>query len=308
MPPIEQRPAVAAIIAAYEPAEPLVETVTMLFQQLDHVVVVNDGSPQASTRIFARLQEAGATVIHQPGNTGIASALNAGLRTAEAAWVPEFYLTLDQDSRVTDRYVELAQKTFVDARAAGLDVGYICASSYSGHAIPIESTEDGFVHAFDPMQSGFLIPRSTVERIGNFDEGFFIDGVDSEYTMRARNAGLNVLVGDGCTIEHDLGQRRPGLLLGRQVRMRGVDMSYNYHSPSRVYYICRNGTILTKRYALKAPRWVARRLIEELKAHVLRFTFSPNRRLILRAAVRGIRDGMTGATGRIPAELERRLQ
>lgn len=308
MPPIEQRPAVAAIIAAYGPPESLVETVTLLLQQLDHVVVVNDGSPSASAPIFTRIEETGATVIHQPENTGIASALNAGLRAADANWAPDFYLTLDQDSRVTGRYVELGLKTFSGARAAGLDVGYICASSYSGHAIPVEGSDGAFVHAFDPMQSGFLIPRSTVERIGNFDEGFFIDGVDSEYTMRARNAGLNVLVGEGCNIDHDLGQRRPGLLLGRQVKLRGVALSYNYHAPTRVYYICRNGTILTKRYALKAPRWVVRRLIEELKAHVLRFTFSPNRGLLLRAAVRGIRDGLTGATGRIPPELERQLR
>lgn len=308
MPPIKRRPTVAAIIAAYGPPESLVETVTLLLQQLDHVVVVDDGSPSTSAPTFTRIAATGATVIHQPENAGIAAALNAGLRVSDANWTPDFYLTLDQDSRVTGRYVEFGLKTFNDAHAAGLDVGYICASSYSGHPIPVEASKDGFLHAFDPMQSGFLLPRSTVEMIGNFEEGFFIDGVDSEYTMRARNAGLNVLVGKGCDIEHDLGQRRPGLLLGRKIRIRGVELSYNYHAPARVYYICRNGTILTKRYALKAPRWVVRRLIEELKAHVLRFTFSPNRGLLLRAAIRGIWDGLKGATGRTPLELERRIR
>jgi rhamnosyltransferase len=307
MPPTEQRSAVVAIIAAYSPAESLVETVIRLFQQLDHVVVVDDGSPPSSAPIFARLQEAGAAVVHQPGNTGIASALNAGLQAADA-WRPSYYLTLDQDSRIAGDYVDQALKTYGNAIASGLDVGFICASAYSGHAVPIQASEGGFMHAFDPMQSGFLIPRSTVERLGDFDEGLFIDGVDSEYTMRARAGGLAVLVGEGCTIEHDLGQRQPGLLFGRQVRLRGMDVSYNYHSPSRVYYICRNGTVLTKRYALKSPGWVLRRLSEELKAHVLRFTFSPDRGLLLRAAIRGIRDGFAGTTGRIPADLERRLK
>lgn len=307
MPPTERRSAVVAIIAAYAPTDPLIETVVMLFQQVDHVVVVDDGSPSGSAAIFTRLRAAGATVIHQPGNTGIAAALNAGLDAADA-WTPEFYLTLDQDSRVTSRYVELALETYERATAAGLNVGYVCASAYSGHAIPVQASGDGFVHAFDPMQSGFLIPRSTVERIGDFEQGFFIDGVDSEYTMRARDAGLAVLVGEGCTIDHDLGQRQPALLFGKPVRIGGTGLSYNYHSPSRVYYICRNGTILTKRYALKAPKWVLRRLVEELKAHVLRFTFSPNRGLLLRAAVRGVRDGLTGTSGRIPAGLELRLK
>lgn len=298
----------AAVIAAYSPPEALVETIRRLGKQVDHIVVVDDGSPTESMTVFDHLTGLGATVIHQGTNRGIAAALNAGIRAASEMWTPEFFLTLDQDSRVTDRYVELAHQTYADATAAGLDVAFICAASYSGHAIPTIPTQDGFLHAFDPMQSGFLIPASTLDRIGTFDEGLFIDGVDSEFTMRARSANLAVVVGSGCDIEHDLGQRRPGTLLGRQIRIGSVALSYNYHSPSRVYYICRNGTILTRRYALKAPRWVTRRLLEEFKAHLLRFAFSPGRIALLRAAAYGFLDGARGTSGRIPEDLERRIR
>lgn len=298
----------AAIIAAYSPPDALVEAVRQLLLQVDHVIVVDDGSPSASGAIFAKLAELGAAVLHQGANTGIAATLNAGMRTAAEKWSPDFFLTLDQDSLIPGNYVELAISTYNKAKASGMDVGFVCASSYSGHPVPTLPGGDGFIHAFDPMQSGFLIPRSTPERIGGFDEGLFIDGVDSEFTMRSRTAGLAVLVGSGCDIDHDLGQRRPGLLLGRQVRLGKVPLSYNYHSPARVYYICRNGTILTKRYALRAPRWVLRRLLEEFKAHLLRFAFSPGRRTLVRAALQGFSDGIKGVTGRIPENLERRLR
>jgi rhamnosyltransferase len=304
----DPHPRTAAVIAAYSPAEALVEAVRQLTTQLDHVVVVDDGSPGNSGPVFARLAELGATVLHQGANRGIAAALNTGIRTARENWSPDFVLTLDQDSLITGRYVELALRTYSEAQAAGLVVGFVCAASYSGHAVPTIPSHDGFVHAFDPMQSGFMIPRSTLDRIGSFDEGLFIDGVDSEFTMRSRTAGLAVLVGAGCDIEHDLGQRQPGTLLGRPVKIGGTPVSYNYHSPSRVYYICRNGTILTRRYALKAPKWVLRRLVEELKAHVLRFAFSPGRGSLLRAAARGFADGARGVTGRIPENLERRVR
>lgn len=298
----------AAVIAAYSPPDALVEAVRLLGRQLDHIVVVDDGSPAASAPVFARLTELGATVVHQGSNQGIAAALNAGIRTAAEMWSPHFFLTLDQDSLINDRYVELARRTYADATAAGLDVALICAASYSGHAVRTVPSQDGFLHAFDPMQSGFLIPSSTFDRIGTFDEGLFIDGVDSEFTMRARTAKLAVIVGSGCDIEHDLGQRRPGTLLGRPVHIGTMALSYNYHSPGRVYYICRNGTILTRRYALKAPQWVARRLVEELKAHLLRFAFSPGRIALLRAAAYGFLDGAKGVSGRIPADLERRIR
>lgn len=298
----------AAVIAAYSPPDALLEAVRRLGHQLDKIIVVDDGSPVESAALFAGLAELGATVIHQGSNRGIAAALNEGIRTAREKWSPEFFLTLDQDSLINDQYVERARTTYAEATAAGLDVAFVCAASYSGHSVPTIPSKDGFLHAFDPMQSGFMIPARTLDRLGLFDEGLFIDGVDSEFTIRATSSGLSVIVGSGCDIEHDLGQRRPGTLLGRPVKVGGVALSFNYHSPSRVYYICRNGTILTRRYALKAPRWVARRLVEEFKAHLLRFAFSPGRMALLRAAGHGFLDGVRDVSGRIPADLEPRIR
>ena len=299
---------VVAVVAAYRPDPSLAGTVRSLLEQVSHVVVVDDGSPAGSDQVLAAVADAGATVVRQPENTGIAAALNAGVAAARSRWNPDFFLTLDQDSQPTDEYVRRGLAAFDQATSGGIAVGFITAASYSGHPIPVLPGHGDFVHAFDPMQSGFLIPRSTVERVGPFEEDLFIDGVDSEFTMRTRTAGLAVLVGPGCDIAHDLGQRRPGRLFGRPVKILGRDMSYNYHSPSRVYYIARNGTLLTRRYLLKDPRWVLRRLVEECKAHLLRFAFSPGRASLLKAAAAGFRDACRGTTGRIPADLERRLR
>lgn len=304
----DRNPTVVAVVATYRPDRALAGTVRSLLAQVSHVVVVDDGSPAGSDQVLSDVAGAGATVVRQPENAGIAAALNAGLAAARTRWNPDFFLTLDQDSRPVDDYVRRGLAAVARAEAGGLAVGFVTAASYSGHPIPVLPGDGGFVHAFDPMQSGFLIPRGTVERVGPFEEDLFIDGVDSEFTMRTRSAGLAVLVGPGCEIAHDLGQRRPGRIFGRQVTILGRDFSYNYHSPSRVYYIARNGTVLTRRYWRKDPRWVLRRLLEEGKAHLLRFAFSPGRAGLLMAAAAGFRDALRGSTGRIPAELERRLR
>ena len=304
----DPNPTVAAVIAAYRPEPSLAGTVRSLLEQVPHVVVVDDGSPAGSEHVLAALADAGATVIRQPENAGIAAALNAGVAAATSEWNPEFFLTLDQDSQPTDEYVRHGLAGFARATSAGIPVGFVTAASYSGHPIPVLHKHGEFVHAFDPMQSGFLIPRSTVDKVGPFEEDLFIDGVDSEFTMRTRTAGLAVLVGAGCEIAHDLGQRQPGRLFGRPVKVLGREISYNYHSPSRVYYIARNGTLLTRRYLRKDPSWALRRLVEEFKAHLLRFAFSPGRAKLLKAAAAGFRDALHGTTGRIPADLERRLR
>lgn len=308
MTPDDQTPSVIAIVAAYRPEPTLLENVRRTASQVRYVVVVNDGSPAGSESIFHQLEMTGVTVLNQPANGGIAAALNAGISHARKEWEADFFLTLDQDSLPEENYVRSALATFAQAQEAGVAVGFVSASSYSGHPIPVRGSEQTFATAFDPMQSGWLIPRSTLDKVGGFDEGLFIDGVDSDFTMRTRCAGLSVLVGEGCEIQHDLGQRLPGQLLGKPLTVLGRKVSYNYHSPSRVYYICRNGTLLSYRYLRKDPSWVFRRLVEESKAHLLRFAFSHGRTKLLRAALAGFGDAIRGRRGRIPQSLEEKLR
>lgn len=300
-------PTTAAVIAAYRPSRTLVGTVCALARQVDHIVIVDDGSPEGFARVFEELEGTGATLLRLPSNQGIAAALNAGVARAHEQWLPDYFITLDQDSVLSENYVATALETRAQAQTAGVGVGFVCAASYSGHPSPSMGETHGFLQAFDPMQSGFVIPRTTIESVGPFASDFFIDGVDSDFTMRCRDAGLATIIGSGCTIEHDLGERGSATVFGRSVSFFGREISFNYHSPSRVYYICRNGTVLSKRYALRYPRWVARRLLEEAKAHLLRFLFSPNRVKLLIASFAGFRDAARSRMGRIPADLEKRL-
>ena len=105
-----------------------------------------------------------------------------------------------------------------------------------------------------------------------------------------------------------MGERMPARLLGRPVVVRGQALAYNRHSATRVYYMARNGTIITRRHLARQPRWVLRRLAEEAGAHGIRLAFDPQRGRLLVAIVTGWRDGWLGRTGPIPADLERCLR
>nr|NLI51424.1 glycosyltransferase [Propionibacterium sp.] len=305
--PSGERTGVVAVVAAYRPEAGLVANVAAAAAQVDGVVVVDDGSPAGSAEVFAALDAADAVVVRQPANTGIAAALNAGIGVARERWRPEFVLTLDQDSTLGPAYVRWAVDTYRRAVAAGIRVGFVAAEAYGAHPTPTRGRVGGFRRAFDPMQSGSLLPVATLDALGGLDEGFFIDGVDSEYTARAGAAGLAVLVGEGCRLDHALGRREPATFRGRPLRVLGRELSYNYHAPRRVYYMARNGTTLTLRHLRHDPGWVARRLTEESKAHLLRLALGRDRGRLLRALVAGWVDALRGRSGPIDPDLARRL-
>jgi rhamnosyltransferase len=299
--------AVAVVIAAYRPEASLADRVAVLREQCGQVVVVDDGSPDGFRDSLRAADEAGAVVLKLPSNRGIAGALNAGIAFAEERWRPQFYATFDQDSTPVADYLLRAIETFDQAVRAGAPVGFVAASSYNGLGCILRRSKYPVEVAFDPIQSGFVIPAQTLMDVGRFDEGLVIDGVDSEFTARVRAAGLVPVVGRDCEIKHSLGRRSPAMLFGRRIRLGSRQVTYNYHAPQRVYYMMRNGTVLSLRYFIKDPAWVARRLYEEMIAHSMRLAFSPDRSALLLAMVAGLRDALLRRSGPIPTDLQLRL-
>ena len=285
-------PRVVAVVTAYDPGPELGRLVDEVALQVASVVVVDDGSTTGLEVIAALEDRHGVRVIRQP-NAGVAAALNAGVRAALADEQADGVLTLDQDSGLPPGYVARAVRAWRDAVTRRIPVAFVCAASYSGRQTPTRGVVHGYSRAFDPMQSGSLVPATTYRDVGCYDEGLVIDAVDSEFTVRCLAAGLEPLVAPGCDLAHGMGEVTTVQMLGR-------DLAYNHHSPDRVYYMARNGTLLTRRHTRDEPGWVLRRLAEEAKAHTLRLALDPARADLARAAVAGLRDGLRGRTGRRP--------
>src|SRR5437899_5005428 len=98
----------AAIIPAYREEKQIVDVVSRTRQQLDHVLVVDDGS---NVQTAARAREAGAEVIVHPQNRGKGEAIKTGLRH----WLDRqftYVVILDADGQhlpeEIDRFVNAA--------------------------------------------------------------------------------------------------------------------------------------------------------------------------------------------------------
>ncbi len=298
---------IAVVMSAFNPPDDLVARIRDWVSWFGPVVVVDDGSSRVDSRYWEALAEAGAIVLHNPQNMGIAHALNVGVRHAREQFSPDWILTMDQDSSMDADYVHHALETLGSAPDPER-VGMIAAASQNGVALKTMAGPRGVVEVLDPMQSGTLVRCDLFDDIGYLRDDYFIDSVDSEFNARARAHGYLLLAAPGCDLGHSLGVSRPMKIAGWAVHIGPKKLQVVYHAPFRVYYITRNNIYTAARYVWRQPVWVARRMWMEVQSHLVRFAFGPNRRLLFIAMAHGFADALRHRTGPIDPKLAERLK
>ena len=292
---------VGAVIPVFAPGPALVPTVAATLDQVDLVaLVVDEGFPErrSTLRIVEECEALGALVVRQGANTGIAAALNAGVaRLDESLGTDDLVLTLDQDSRLSDEYVvRLATALPGSGRRGpgGRTVGLAAPETIPG--IPMSPRRPSWLPRpmVEPIQSGLLIRRSLLDEVGGFDEGLFIDGVDTDFFLRCREAGIDCAVVAGARLEHTLGQ--PFV-----ARVGPISVPVTVARPFRYYYIVRNTLLLLGRHGRGEPVWAVRTVVKLLRHLVLSTVLAPGRSRRLAMALRGCRDGVRGVTGPMPS-------
>lgn len=292
---------IGAVITAYQPDDALAALCEAVVRQVDAVVVVDDGSPEPDERVLDRCRASGAVVLRHRTNLGVGAALNTGVR-----WVlthldgdDVYVLTLDQDSMPPAGYVAALLVAAAEARASGVLVGMV-GPGRTGRVRPAAGRRTGgVVLSREPIQSGLLVPRATFDRFGLFAEKLFIDGVDTEFYLRAATRGAAAIVAPGLRLEHQLGRvhevRLPGPV--------GPDVIPLVHAqPYRYYYIARNRVLLVRRYWRRAPSWAFTAILRDVRHLLLTTALVPGRRARLSHTVAGLRDGIRGVVGRRPGQ------
>ena len=94
------------LIPAYEPDERMLELVDALDEDGCRMLVVDDGSGAGYAALFAHVSARGIEVLHQPSNTGKASALRRGLAYIARRWPGEDVVTADSDGQHRPRDIE----------------------------------------------------------------------------------------------------------------------------------------------------------------------------------------------------------
>ncbi|GGG23302.1 hypothetical protein GCM10007304_41400 [Rhodococcoides trifolii] len=301
---------VFAVVTAFNPGISLVETCVAAEKQVDAVVIVDDGSPTDVSDTLADCRSRGWTVIESEDNGGIARALNRGVTHALAAGA-DVVLTLDQDTIIGGDYVERGCRHLDLAESLELTDVMASAATINDLVAPFWFAHKGLTLAFEPIQSGLMITRSLLEKVGLFDEGLFIDCVETEFYLRARAHGGHALVIPGGGIEHLMGQPRRWVA-PRPLRwiLRGSMGAFEFREDAafRHYYIMRNRWTVYRRYGRSEPLWCAVSILKDMFTRLGVFAFGTRRIARMYLTGSGLRASMRGETGKIPDRVLRRAR
>lgn len=286
-----------AVVSTYAPTVDLLTGVKRLLDECAFVLVSDDGSPSGS-EVLDGAEALGATVLRATSNCGIAATLNRGIAAGlDAHPGVTFVITMDQDSVLETGYVEAVTRAHERARAVGLQVGMLTPDRISGIPRRRRAPRRGIALSGEPIQSGLAIPVDAWARLGPLREDFFIDGVDSEYFLRADDAGLLAVVATDAVITHLLGTMTRAQILGRPLAVRGRPIRVRTATHWRYYFIMRNRIHLVRTYGARHPWWAIKGLLADYRHLVLVSVLAPGRRARIAMAVHGVRAGLAGVTG-----------
>jgi rhamnosyltransferase len=270
-------------MVVYNPDSTLEQNIRALLNEVAQLIIVDNCSePSVRSRIGSLAATCNFEVIWNNENIGLAAGLNTGIRYALANEQYQWIATFDQDSRV-----------FPGFSAAMLEAHAACpfrdkVALIAPHHVPFlevgdETTpRDG--HQFQEitvaLQSGSLFSRSAFKDTGLFDEAFFIDYVDFEFSLRLRKRGFRLIEAMQAPIYHRVGTPTRHKFLG-------ITCTVFNHSPLRRYYAARNRLRVYKRYALSDPRWIGHDIWSWFKEIVKLILFESNRWEKLAFAARG---------------------
>lgn len=223
-------------------------------------------------------------------NHGLAGALNTALQKLPEQC--EAVLLLDQDSTLPDGAVPALSRHLLRG-----EVGIAAPT-------PWDEDEQRWV---DPrarlrpevadvdavITSGMLVRRSCLLSLDGFRTDFFVDAVDQDFCLRARDAGWRIVQDRSVRLAHQLGGTRWHRVLGLRLRA-------THHSEWRLYSGARNGAVLIRENAVQRPRWALINTIQLLYWLITIIAFEPPRVRRSRSFLRGVVQGLRGTPLELP--------
>ena len=293
---------IIGVMSTFRPDYDVLDRARQHIKQIDELVIVDDGSPDAS--VLDNLAEDAISVIRLPQNAGIAAALNAGTRVALERGA-DFILHLDQDTLLDPDYVKRVIDTF-ECSAMATRLGIVLSDCVNHQpSIPPRYSPEGFGLVDEGIQSGLVVSRECLLDVGLLDERLFIDCVDIEFCLRAGDHGWRIAVASGSNITHSLGRMELLRPFGVQRFKAGQPVRYQYHPPFREYYITRNNIDLCLRNLFKRPRWVLSVARREFVPHIKVLLSGPHAGKQWLAISVGSVHGLIRRRGKIPNWLAR---
>ena len=300
---------VAAVILTFHPDPDILRrAMTSLCPQVEQLLVVDNGARWDATSVLDCLAEADRKKIEflwLDKNIGVGAGHNRGIQWARARGFSHV-LIMDHDSvprRDMVRHLVAALQQldaqgihvsavgprYVD-RYTGRVAGFVRLGRWGPTRVFCGSERAGELMETDfIISSGSLIPMAVLDKVGEMNEGFFIDHIDTEWILRAKAQGYRSFGVCDAVMDHTVGNTTFRVWVGR---WRNAPV----HSPERNYYLFRNSIRLYR--MPHAPwRWVLYDIVRLVALAVAYPAVAPGSWSRLRFMARGVWDGLRGVSG-----------
>lgn len=287
---------ICAAIVTYNIAEAIHRCFDSIHRQVDHVVIVDNGSDESTRRELNKLAASAAvTLILNERNEGIAHAYNQAVLWARGQGY-QWILTLDHDSEATAGMVEKLIGTYTILERQGTqNVGIVGANPFDVNTetfttgIHSGGSGDAPVEDTDVISSGSLIPLRVFDVVGPFNEDLFIYYVDTDFCMRLIHAGFRIYICPLAVLLHREGAKKTR-------RFLWIHANYDHHGKMARYYLTRNTVHVIKK--LHLSRADIHVLICRLcKDHLKILLFDDQKLPIFWFSLKGLLDGLRNRVG-----------
>lgn len=293
--------AVAAVVVTFNRKTLLKQCLSSLMHQtlpLKVIHVVDNASTDGTLEDLSRqkwLDRSNIEILPLSENTGGAGGFTAGL--SHAIKNSEWIWMMDDDA---DPHPNALEELMKIASDPGVIYGSLAVNgSEPSWTTKIINPPLGVVALVDdvPNQAevnlipflGFLIHRDLVQKIGLPDKNFFIAADDAEYCVRARHAGIKLMIAGKSRIEHPKTKTENIDIFGRKI-------VYLSLPPWKRYYDTRNRLLIARKY------YGLRILTEAIPGTFARLAaalFKESNKLAqMHAFAAGTIDGLMGKKGR----------
>lgn len=237
---------VAAIIISYNPDNNLLDSVNLLVNQVEKIIIVDNGSESEKKRninLIKEIDKQKIEAIFNEENLGIATALNIGVRKALSQgynWI----LTMDQDSKASSNMVEKMLEVYnkIDERERK-EILSIFPNFVDERIQSIEenSNMNSYEYVDADITSGNLLRAEVFDKVGFFDDSLFIDLVDTDFCMRLNEENIKMIKVRDAILYHSLGE-------SQTVKSIFGKFNTSNHSALRRYYMTRNRFYTWEKY------------------------------------------------------------
>ncbi|EHP6054889.1 TPA: glycosyltransferase family 2 protein [Escherichia coli] len=283
---------ISSVTVTYNPdIECLRQQLLSVRKQVDLCVIVDNGSNNI-IEIKKLNYEFDFYLIQFDDNYGLAYAQNSGIEYAISSGT-EYLLLLDQDSILKDEFSKNMKHIYIKYNVGILGPSFYdpqnnkiyFGTCYKGPFISRKSigevTDVTFVIA-----SGSFFSSDVYKKIGGMKSELFVDYIDVEWSLRAKNMGYRVCMTNRALMAHTIGDSRI-TIFGRTISV---------HSPIRRYYLVRNSFYMLRLHYVPIG-YKVREIFFNCLRSMISLIISDKKGNVITKLGQGIYDGIRGKYG-----------